>query len=326
VDLNGTVTGLGPGTTTITASYGALGLSASQTVQVVGQPKALVHRYSFDDAPGSTTAADSVGGPAWNGALPNGGTFSGSQLALASAAQQYLQLPAGILSNYPAITVEAWVTFWDQLPANCFFFGFGNTVSGSGQNYLFCAPQSGRAAITPASWSGEQNAYSGTDFSFHTNLHLVAVFNPPANSLSLYLNGSLAGINTGVTVPMSSVIDTFNFVGRSLYSADPYPNLTLDEFRIYSGALSSAELTATQVLGPSQVLSTASPLLRIAAAGTNLTLSWPVASAGFTVQSSGSLQPGTWTNVPSPAPQLLNGEWQVTLPWTAGAQYFRLLR
>ena len=326
VDLDGNITGVGPGTTAITASYGALGLVATQVVQVVGQPKALVHRYGFNEAPGSTTAADSIGGPAWSGVLPNGGTFAGGQLALASASQQYLQLPAGILSNYPAVTIEAWVTFGDQLPVNCFFFGFGNINNGLGQSYLFCAPQVGRIAITPSDWSGEQNAYSSTDFSFQTNFHLVAVFNPPAGILCLYTNGVLAAINTAVTVPMSAVNDLLSFVGRSLYSADPYPDLTLDEFRIYSGALSSAEVAATHALGPSQVLSTASPVLGVTVAGTNLTLSWPAASAGFTVQASGTLHPAVWTNVPFPGPQLLGNKWQLTLPLSAAAQYFRLLK
>lgn len=326
VDLNGNVTGVGPGITTITAAYPALGLSVSQTVQVVGQPRALVHRYSFDDPPGSTAAADSVGGPAWNGVLPNGGTFGGGQLALAASSQQYLQLPSGILSNYPAVTVESWVTFYDQLPVNCFYFGFGNTNGGSGNSYVFCAPQGGRIAITASDWSGEQNAYSGTDFSFQSDFHLVAVFNPPAGCLSLYTNGVLVGINTAVTVPMSAVNDVYSYVGRSLYSADPYPDLTLDEFRIYSGALSSAEIAATQVLGPTQVLIMARPVLGLTVARTNLTLSWPVASPGYTVQSSGNLQPGSWTNVPYPAAQIVGYQWQVTLPTSANAQFFRLVK
>jgi hypothetical protein len=37
----------------------------------------LVHRYSFSET-GGTTFADSVGGPAWTGTLPNGGTLSGA--------------------------------------------------------------------------------------------------------------------------------------------------------------------------------------------------------------------------------------------------------
>jgi hypothetical protein len=326
VDLNGNVTGIGPGTTSITGTYGALGLSATQTVQVLGQSRTLVHRYSFNDLPGSTTAADSIGGTAWNGTLPNGGAFGGGQLALASSSNQYLQLRTGILSNYPAVTIEAWVTFWDQLPVNCFFFGFGNTVSGSGQSYIFCAPQGGRIAITASDWSGEQNAYSSTDFSFHTNFHVTAVFDPPDGCVALYTNGVLVGINTAVTVPMSSVNDLFCYIGKSLYNADPYPDFTLDEFRIYSGALSPAEIAATQALGPGQLLSSASPLLSVALAGTNLTFSWPAATAGFSLQSGSNLAPASWSKISSPLPQLITTQWQVTLPASVSAGYYRLMR
>src|SRR5262249_44813494 len=68
----------------------------------------LLHRYSFSETSG-TTAADSVGGPAWTGTLPNGGTFSNGQLTLASGSQQYVTLPTGIVSMLTNFTIEAWV-------------------------------------------------------------------------------------------------------------------------------------------------------------------------------------------------------------------------
>jgi len=43
----------------------------------------------------------------------------------------------------------------------------------------------------------DQNAYSGMDFSYHTNLLLPAIFNPAANYLGL-----LAGVDTGVSKPI----------------------------------------------------------------------------------------------------------------------------
>lgn len=43
------------------------------------------------------------------------------------------------------------------------------------------------------------------------------------------------------------------------------------------------------------------------------------ASAGFTLQSSTNLAVQSWVNVPSPMPQIVGGQWQVTLPLPAGA-------
>src|SRR3974377_1027770 len=129
--------------TTIAVLLGQLGASG----------QTLVNRYSFSDANGSSNVVDSVGGPNWNGTVmqiasgfdgaPVGGLFTGSQLILQAASQQYVQLPPGILSNYTAVSIDVWATF-GNLPNNgCFLYGFGaqdtNVLSGgqaSGFNYI----------------------------------------------------------------------------------------------------------------------------------------------------------------------------------------------
>jgi len=327
VDINGNVTGLASGTTLIRASYPALGLSATQAVQVVSVPTTLVHRYSFSET-GGATVTDSIGGSAWSGTLPRGGSFNGSgQLTISSNQQQYIQLPAGILSNYTQVTIEAWVTFPDEIAVNCFFFGFGTFSGNTGYNYIFCAPRAGRAAITSGNYSSEQTAYTGIDFSSHTNLHLTFVFNPPAGYLSIYTNGALAGINNSITTAFASVNDAYSWIGRSLYSVDPYPDFTLDEFRIYNGALSAAEIAASDALGANQLLSAERPVFNApSVAGGNLILSWPLASAGFTLMMRTNLISGSWTPVSMTAPQINGGQWRISLPMNSGAQFFQLVR
>ncbi|HEX4119348.1 MAG TPA: alpha-L-arabinofuranosidase C-terminal domain-containing protein [Verrucomicrobiae bacterium] len=328
VDESGNVTGEGPGAASIIATYGSLGLSATQSVQVVGVPNTLVHRYSFSDAPGSSYVVDSLGGFAWNGTLPNGGVFAGGQLTLASSNRQYVLLPAGILSNYTAVTIEVWATFPGQLPVNCFFYGFGDTDSGGvGEDYIFCAPQGGRIAITAADpgYTGEQNAAGAGDLSFQTNLHFVAIYNPPAGYLALYTNGVLAALDSAVTIPLSSVSPLLNYIGRSLYNADPYPDIILDEFRIYNGALSPTEIAATQAIGPNSLLSVVGPALVAIISGANITFSWPLASAGFTLQSAPTLSPTLWAGG-LPSPQIIAGQWHLTVPLSASTQYYRLVR
>ena len=323
VDINGNVTGVGSGTTTITASYPSLGLASAQTVQVNYVWPTLVHRYSFSETSGSTTA-DSIGGSAWNGTLPRGGTFGGGQLTLASNLQQYVQLPAGILSNYTAVTIEAWASF-GPLPGACFFFGFGNVSGSSGEQYIFAQPVNGRIAITATNYSGEQNSSPNPSGSWsgQTNLHITAVFNPPLGYLALYTNGVLAAMNTAVTIPLTSVNDLYSYIGRSLYSGDSYFTLNLDEFRIYNGALSTNEIAATQVLGADRLLSASSPLISAISSSGNLTLSWPVTSADFTVMTTTNLVGGNWTPAVVTA-QIIGGQWQVVLPVGSGAQFYEL--
>jgi len=280
---DGKLHAVGLGSATITANYG--GFTGSQLVGVAYDP-ILVNRYSFQDAPGSTNAADSVGGPAWDGILPNGGTFTGTNLQLLGSGPQYVQLPAGILQNYPAVTIDMWATFPDQLPVNCQLWAFGNTDAGGlGENYIFCAPQSGRIAISgvdPGD-AAEQGAGGAGDLSFQQNIHLTAVFDPPAGTEYWYTNGVLVSSNLSITTPMSYVDDVTNFIGHSLYVTDPHEDLNLIEFRIYNGALSAADVAAEQALGPSQLLT----------GPTSLTHRYSFNDTGATVQDSVGTLNGT---------------------------------
>ena len=152
---------------------------------------------------------------------------------------------------------------------------------------------------------------------------MTAVFNPPAGAVALYTNGTLAGINNAVTVRFSSVSNVLSYIGRSLYSGDPYPDFTLNEFRLYNGALSAPEIAATQVLGPDQLLSTNGPVMSTTTTGSSLTLAWPVNAAGYTVMTTTNLAGANW----SPAtltPQINGRQWQVTLPLSGNQQFYQL--
>jgi glucuronoarabinoxylan endo-1,4-beta-xylanase len=148
---------------------------------------ALSHRYSFNESGGSTVS-DSVGGPAWNGTLPNGGAFGGGQLALSSASQQYVSLPAGIAGTLSNFTIEAWVKLnstanWNRI------FDFGNNTT----TYMFLTPQNGstsrlRFAVTTSGAGGEQQINGTSALSAGLWYHIAATLN--GNTGILYVNGS----------------------------------------------------------------------------------------------------------------------------------------
>ena len=154
-------------------------------------------------------------------------------------------------------------------------------------------------------------------------MHITSVYDPPAGYIALYVNGVLAVQNTAVTVPFSSVNDLYSYIGRSLYSGDSYFDAGIDEFRIYNGVLHADEITASQVLGPNQLLSFGSPAINVSLSGSNLTLAWPLSSAGFTLMSRTNLASGVWTAVVQ-APQIVGNQWQLTVPISGNAQFFRL--
>ena len=287
---------------------------------------ALAHRYSFSET-GGATVVDSDGGPAWNGTVFNGGSLAGGQLTLTSASSQYVNLPPGIVSTLSNFTITAWVRLnsaagWARI------FDFGNNTT----SYMFLTPTNGgsngrlRFGITTNSAGGEQQITGPTALSVGVWHHVAVTLN--GNTGVLYLNGVPQATNAGMTLKPFTLGNTANnYLGRSQWS-DPYLNGQLDEFRIYSVAHSAAEIAAMAALGPNELLSSASPPLTLAATPTTLTLTWPLASAGFTVQSRTNLVLGNWVNVASPAPQISGGQWQVTLapPVGTGAIYYRLMK
>jgi len=93
--------------------------------------------------------------------------------------------------------------------------------------------------------------------------------------------------------------------------------------RVYNGALSPTEIAATQALGGDGVLTTNAPAVNAAVTGGNLTLSWPLGSAGYTVLMTTNLVSGVWMTVPV-TPQIVGGQWQASPPLAGGIQYFRL--
>lgn len=303
------------------AGESANSLPASATTPPLGLG-ALAHRYSFNQTGGSNVV-DAIGGPVWNGTLPSGGTLAGGLLTLDAAAQQYVRLPDGMVSVLSNFTIEAWVrlnstTNWSRI----FDFGANTTTN------MFLTPQNGssgrlRFAITTNGAGAEQQINGTSALAAGVWQHVAVTLN--GNTGILYLNGAAVGTNTAMTLNPSSLgYTTANYLGRSQYP-DPYLNGALDEFRIYCAALSPGEIAATYALGPSQRLSTEPPAVNLEATPANLTLRWPLAAAGYLVQSRTNLALGDWGSVASPAPQIVGGQWQVVLPVPA-AQPLTLYR
>jgi hypothetical protein len=159
-----------------------------------------------------------------------------------------------LISGFAAVTVEAWADY-GALPANCYLFSFGNTDgSGAGENYIFCAPQAARITIssTDPGYDNEENATSA-GWSGLTNLYVAAIYYPAANYLALYTNGVLAGYNGAVTNQLTSVSNVLSYLGRSLYTSDPYAPVHVSEFRVWNGALTAPQVALDAAAGPGQI-------------------------------------------------------------------------
>ncbi|HEX7578162.1 MAG TPA: LamG-like jellyroll fold domain-containing protein, partial [Verrucomicrobiae bacterium] len=207
---------------------------------------ALAHRYSFSET-GGTNAADSVSGPAWTGTLPNGGGFAAGLLFLSSNSQQYVSLPAGIISTLTSFTIETWVRLattanWTRI------FDFGNNTT----TYMFLTPQNGNTnrlgfAITTSGTGGEQQINGTSALASGVWYHVAVTLR--GNTGILYLNGVAVGTNNAMTLNPSSLGSTANnYIGKSQWP-DPYLNGLMNEFRIYGVTLSPSEIAATYAMG-----------------------------------------------------------------------------
>jgi hypothetical protein len=221
----------------------------------------LLHRYSF-----TAGGNDSVG--AANGTLLNGAVVSGGA-AVFNGSGAYVDLPNGLMTELTNLTITTWVT--DNGSANwgrIFDFGFstsGEGAAGSGTNYLFLSPQSGggtlRAGIRVNNLGDEQMVeWAGTRLPATTEKHVALTIDAATAIGRLYVDGVLVGENTGMTYNPAQLGNTHNnWLGRSQWSADAYYNGSINEFRIYDGALTATEVQEEFSYGP-DVVTTIGPV------------------------------------------------------------------
>lgn len=302
-----------PGTVTLTATYG--GFTSSAVVRVHNEA-VLTHRYSF-----TSDASDSVGGA--NGTLQGAATISGGQLNLTGNTGDYLELPSGLLQGYNAVTVDTWVTLnaennWARL------WEFNDGVGGGlTQNELYFAPGWNPDPPTANFYSAGfpwGNSVQTSGALADGPVHITCEYGD--GWLQVYTNAVLMASIGGVVAPASSAGTNYSSIGYSPYG-DPGINGSVDEFRIYNGILSPEEVQASDLLGPNTVLST-SATLSASKSGGNVVLSWPLASAGFALQTTTNIL-SNWTTLTN-APAISGSTWQVGLPVSGNIGFYRLIR
>jgi alpha-L-fucosidase len=297
----------------------------SSTAVVVSSPlPPLIHRYSFNETGGSI-AHDTVGGA--HGTLHGSAAFDGEgRVTLNGTSGTYVSLPGGLLAGLSNVTIEAWVTNAVS-PDNVALFSFDDGLQGGvGSGYLRYVlhdQSNGRNFLELASSGGSPfiPAYPGLG---GQTVHLVCIYNPTAGIAMIYTNGMLE-VAQAVVTPLANASTNAAALGRSPWNSDPWLNGAIDEFRIYAGQLQPADVAAAQVAGPDVPLTSRVSLGMSQGTGV-LTLQWPVAGAGFTLESSPQLGANAvWTPVTN-APVVVGPNNQAVVPLGTPVQFFRLKR
>ncbi|SFV09059.1 LamG-like jellyroll fold domain-containing protein [Pseudoduganella namucuonensis] len=215
--------------------------NSNETKAVVG---VQLHTLLAFNESGGTVAAD-ASGQGHAGTLAGGAIWvpgKKNNAVSLNGSSGYVSLPAGIMSDVGDATIACWV-YWNASRAWERVFDFG---SGTG-HYMMLTPRAGntgpaRFAITVNGWSNEQNINSTAALPTGQWVHVAVTLS--GGTGRLYVNGVQAGVNTGMFLaPFRLQNTTRNWIGRSQYP-DPYFNGKIDEFRIYRGALSAAEVAA----------------------------------------------------------------------------------
>jgi Concanavalin A-like lectin/glucanases superfamily/Bacterial Ig-like domain (group 2) len=335
VDVNGYVTAVATGSAQIIATYA--GLSATNTITVTPPPAtALLHRYSFNETTG-TDVADSVGTA--NGTiLGNGAFFDAGQLNLPGGTSStadptsiagYVDLPNYLISPLVNVTYDTWATWqgagnWQRI----FDFGTSNAGEGSSSGeggYMFLNAQPWRFAVRDIPSNGEPVSLNpGGAMPVATEFHTTVTYNFTENVSRFYTNGVLAATGPA-SVQMNTINDVNNWLGRSQWG-DPMFQGSLNEIRIYEGALTAAQVADADAAGPNALPALTVPSLTVASSAGNVVISWPVAdSAGYVLQAAGTATGTTWTNVTT-APIISGANYQVTVPPSGTQLYFKLTK
>jgi RHS repeat-associated protein len=281
-------------------------LSRSDVEALALQP-GLDGMWKFDESSGTTTADSS--GHGFTGTLKNGATFVPGKLGNAvslNGTNQYVslgtQLP--ILNGVRAATVTSWVNLSSQ-PASgachdvvSLSVNNGTTLTDTTRMVLSVRGNGTTSDIFAGARSldteAQQTAIGTASLGTGTWYHLAMVVDYGANTIKVYKNGTLL-TTQGVAFAQPSTPNTNSTdaaLGAKATGDGNWFAGLMDETRVYSRALSDAEIQAL-----AGAVLPAAPTNLVATAGdTMVTLTWTAASGATSYNIYERLDPGAYSS------------------------------
>lgn len=246
---------------------------AHATATAVPDPDHLLAHYDFDGDPLADGKLVDRSGHGRDATIVNKGTATvvpgaeadDSALDLPGGSQSstgaYVDLPKAMLDGATDLTVSARVN-WDGSGGSWQrIFDLGQDTS----HYLFAAPANGdgklRAAVKAAP-PGDENFTTGYAALPASAWKTVTVTLDTAKQrLSLYLDGALVDtVASDVTAArlLNSTATRAGYIGKSQFSADPLFSGAVDDFQLYSAALTADQISGLvdQVPTPTKLANT----------------------------------------------------------------------
>ncbi|MEE6274307.1 immunoglobulin-like domain-containing protein, partial [Georgenia sp. MJ206] len=226
----------------LAAALGA-GMMSAMPAALAAEPatEGLVAHYPLAGEGG--TVAEDVSGNDRDAQILGGAQLGPAGLEL-DGTNDYVRLPNDIMSGLDSITVAFDVRIDPSMGSAYFIYGFGNSSGANGDGYLFAEGNPLRTTIASGNWSTEQNTQAD-GYNLPRNVWKHLTYTQTGTTGVLYEDGREVARNTAVTITPGSIgngTTTANYIGRSLYSADPYFRGAVHDFRIYDRALSAGEV------------------------------------------------------------------------------------
>ena len=201
----------------------------------------LIASYDFSESSG--TVAHDLSGAGHDGTVVGGEAWRGGFLQLNGA--NHVKLPDGLLAGQSAATIVV-ETNPTALSGAKFLWNIGGSGEGA-TGQFFIQPVAPRVAISKTNWSGEQSVTSSTKLAEGRWQSVAATIAKNADgttsTLRLYLDGALVAEKTNSTTNLSDLTThTMNYLGKSAYAADSLYQGGVSSFRVYTEALTAAEL------------------------------------------------------------------------------------
>ncbi|GLU35147.1 LamG-like jellyroll fold domain-containing protein [Trinickia caryophylli] len=227
----------------VVSATGSSGETANSS-EAVAVTALQLHTYlPFDEASGAT-AADATGN-AHSATLAPGASFGAGKLGNAlvlDGTSGYANLPNDLLADVSDFTIAAWV-YWTSAKRWARVFDFG---AGTGR-YMFLSPMGGagvvRFAITTNGGHGERRLDGKAALPTNQWTHVAVTL--AGTTATLYVDGAaVASAGDVVFAPWRIGKTAQNWIGRSQFSGDPRFSGSIDELRIYRGAMTSDQVAA----------------------------------------------------------------------------------
>jgi hypothetical protein len=173
---------------------------------------------------------------------------NGASAVFLASSSQYLSLPTTVDFNLINITTGISFSFWARINATGSgnygrIFDFGEISSSNGINYITIARD---GATNNLIFKIENNASVGVSTTINSQLdnvwrHYVWTITITGVWM-LYVNNVSTNPAKTQTIPIVAKANRTYNLGKSLFSADSYLNMNLDDFRIYNKVLSVADV------------------------------------------------------------------------------------